>query len=126
MVYYEPNDALVARYPGGSFGINLYEFSTEHFFSAEDGMPYSSIGVITHGVVTIKSAYAKVDIPTGGIFYISADEKYTSTWTGDPDVDFTRGRRLTGCRRADASPYPRSGTTGTSTRSGFSKMSVIF
>ena len=39
MVYYEPNDALVARYPGGSFGINLYEFSTEHFFSAEDGMP---------------------------------------------------------------------------------------
>ncbi len=88
MVYYEPNDALVARYPGGSFGINLYEFSTEHFFSAEDGMPYSSIGVITHGVVTIKSAYAKVDIPTGGIFYISADEKYTSTWTGDPDVVF--------------------------------------
>lgn len=39
MVYYEPNDALVARYPGGNFGINLYEFSTEHFFSAEDGMP---------------------------------------------------------------------------------------
>lgn len=88
MVYYEPNDALVARYPGGSFGINLYEFSTEHFFSAEDGMPHSSIGVITHGVVTIKSTYAKVDIPTGGIFYISADEKYTSTWTGDPDVVF--------------------------------------
>lgn len=84
MVYYEPNDALVARYPGGSFGINLYEFGTEHFFSAEDGMPYSSIGIITHGVVTLKSAYAKVDIPTGGIFYIPADEKYTSTWTGDP------------------------------------------
>ena len=88
MVYYEPDDALVARYPGGSFGINLYEFSTEHFFSAEDGMPHSSIGVVTHGVVTLKSAYSKVDIPTGGIFYIPADEKYTSTWTGAPDVVF--------------------------------------
>lgn len=88
MVYYEPGDLLIARYPGGNFGITRFEFGAEHFFCTEEGMPHSSIGVITQGTVTLKSAYEKVDVPTGGVFYIPADEKYTSTWTGDPDIVF--------------------------------------
>lgn len=76
------------RYPGGYLKIENYRFGANHYFESIDGAPNSSFGCIINGRVELKSQGSVIKLNPGDIFFVPANEKYSSRWTGTPFIDF--------------------------------------
>lgn len=76
------------KYPGGYLCISKYKFGFNHYFEANDGESKSSFGYIVNGRVELRSQKTNLVLGAGDAFYIPENEKYTSIWTGTPDIEF--------------------------------------
>lgn len=63
-------------------------YRTSHFFDAGDGKENSSFGYIVKGSVVLDSFSESIAISEGSLFYIPEGQRYHSTWTGTPDIEF--------------------------------------
>ncbi len=76
------------RYPGGYLMVKRYRFSLNHYFETNMGETRTSFGHIVSGQVELRSQSGSVRLAAGNTFYIPSNEKYSSIWTGTPDIDF--------------------------------------
>ena len=76
------------RYPGGYLMVDRYRFSLNHYFETNMGETRTSFGHIISGQVELRSQSGSVRLSAGDTFYIPQNEKYSSIWTGAPDIDF--------------------------------------
>lgn len=76
------------RYPGGYIMVSNYKFSLNHYFETNMCEARTSFGYIVRGQVELRSQGGSVRLSAGDTFYIPSNEKYSSIWTGTPDIDF--------------------------------------
>ena len=76
------------RYPGGYLSIDKYKFSLNHYYESNRSAARSSVGFIVSGRVELRSRYVSLKLSAGDVFYIPSNEKYSSIWTGTPDIEF--------------------------------------
>ena len=76
------------RYPGGYLSIAKYRYRLNHYYEANRSTAKSSVGCIITGKVELKSRLVNISLGAGDVFYIPSNEKYSSSWTGTPDIEF--------------------------------------
>lgn len=59
-----------------------------HFCDARTGKQKTSIGYISCGSAVIRTAGREITAKEGDLIYLPDGLKYTSTWTGNPNVEF--------------------------------------
>lgn len=109
------------RYPGGYLSIAKYRYRLNHYYEANRSTAKSSVGCIITGKVELKSRLVNISLGAGDVFYIPSNEKYSSSWTGTPDIEFygmhLAPGRSTPCRR-QAGSGSEADASGGSRRAG--------
>lgn len=77
-----------SRFLLSSFSSTHSFYPHNHFCDARTGKQQTSIGYIVSGSVTLKTAGREISASAGDLIYLPDGVKYTSTWTGDPNVEF--------------------------------------
>ena len=68
--------------------IEKSQLSNSHCFDASSGKINSSFGFVKKGSVVLNSMGNQIHIPTGSLFYIPDGIRYTSAWSGEPDIEY--------------------------------------
>ncbi|MBQ8208495.1 MAG: helix-turn-helix transcriptional regulator [Clostridia bacterium] len=77
-----------SRFLLSSFSSTHSFYPHKHFCDARTGKQKTSITYIAEGNVTIKTAGREIPAKAGDLIYLPDGMKYTSAWTGDPNVEF--------------------------------------
>lgn len=77
-----------SRFLLSSFSASHSFYPHMHFCDARTGKQQTSIGYIAQGSVTMKTAGMEINAAAGDLIYIPDGVKYTSSWSGDPNVEF--------------------------------------
>lgn len=82
------NDIYTKKLCMSELMVQHNKYQKSHYFDAGSGKVNSSFGFIVKGSVRINSMGRSLNIPSGSLFYIPEGIRYTSIWTGEPDIDF--------------------------------------
>ena len=77
-----------SRFLLSSFSAAHSFYPRKHFCDARSGKEKTTISYIAKGSVTISTAGAEIKAEAGDLIYQPDGIKYTSTWKGEPDVEF--------------------------------------
>lgn len=77
-----------SRFLLSSFSASHSLYPINHFCDARNGKEKTTISYITKGSVIISTAGEEIKAEAGDIIYQPDGIKYTSSWKGDPDVEY--------------------------------------
>lgn len=70
------------------FGVQHSSFSGSHYYDAGAGRPNASFVYVVKGSVILSSVQKRFESGAGSLFYIPEGARYSSVWSGSPDIEF--------------------------------------